>query len=68
MEKMFEIKEINNVTGQVSYVKVLKNTSRGYSLETKKFKSMRGAQNWINRRLKELEGSEKENAWTYEIV
>lgn len=68
MTNYYTIKETVNATGYVSYISVAKHTSRGWTKESKKFKTEKAAKSWITRREKELAGTCMENTWSYEIV
>ena len=64
----FTISIKNNNTGRISDVNVVKKTSRGTILESKKFKTIKAAKTWITRRENELVGTINESTWSFEVV
>ena len=64
----FTISMRNNNTGRISDVNVVKKTSRGTFLESKKFKTIKAAKAWITRRENELVGTINESTWSFEVI
>lgn len=66
--KAFEIVETNLVNGNTRTIKELKRNCRGSFAVTKVFNSERAAKNWIAKRMKELDETDRANIQMYNPV